>query len=189
MTRIIRSALAGLTPAILATADLSSSPPERRWATTRSVLDTEANRLDSDHTMRSVKDRAIRQGSQLQIALAASRLIPQNQLVTNEAGTELGTKGLIKMAAVQVTCIVKKDPSSRYEGILQIGGPGGGGWRMSVRDAIASIKAGTNTFYTLVNGNRADIAVVEGGASPYLRTHADGQYNDNLLALPQCPGA
>jgi hypothetical protein len=91
------------------------------------------------------------------------------------------------MADVQVTCIVKRDPSSRHEGILQIGGTGGGGWRLPAGEAIASIKAGTNTFYTFANGRRAEVAVVQGPTGPYLRTHADGQYNDNLLALPQCP--
>jgi hypothetical protein len=91
------------------------------------------------------------------------------------------------MADVKVTCIVKREPASRHEGILQIGGPGGGGWRLAVQEAIASINAGTNTFYTMANGRRANVAVVQGATGPYLRTHADGQYNDNLLALPQCP--
>jgi hypothetical protein len=34
---------------------------------------------------------------------------------------------------------------------------------------------------------RVDIAVVrEAGRRPFLRTHADGQWNDNLLAQPEC---
>jgi len=37
-----------------------------------------------------------------------------------------------------------------------------------------------------VNGKRADIGIVEGQNGPYLRTYADGQWNDNLLALPEC---
>ena len=37
-------------------------------------------------------------------------------------------------------------------------------------------------------GKRADIGVVRAaGHAPYLRTHADGDWNDNLLSLDQCP--
>ncbi|WP_129557470.1 DUF3892 domain-containing protein [Bradyrhizobium sp. YCK136] len=45
---------------------------------------------------------------------------------------------------------------------------------------------GTNTFFTLVSGKRADVGVVSGPNGKYDRTHADGYYNDNLLALPEC---
>jgi hypothetical protein len=88
------------------------------------------------------------------------------------------------MADVQVTCITKPDPNSRHEGITHLGGAG---WRWTVAQVIDSIRAKTNTFYTRVDGKRADIGVVE-GARPYLRTYADKVWNDNLLALPQCGG-
>jgi hypothetical protein len=55
---------------------------------------------------------------------------------------------------------------------------------------IASIEAGTNTFFVPDerSGKRADVGVVrEAGKAPYLKTHADGYWNDNLLALNQCP--
>ncbi|CAP63812.1 conserved hypothetical protein (plasmid) [Cupriavidus taiwanensis LMG 19424] len=55
---------------------------------------------------------------------------------------------------------------------------------------IQSIDAKTNTFYVLdpSTGKRADIGVVrDAGKAPYLRTHADGRWNNNLLALNQCP--
>jgi hypothetical protein len=45
-----------------------------------------------------------------------------------------------------------------------------------------------NNFYTQVNGKRADVGVVSDEHGKYLRTHADGYYNDNLLALPECIG-
>jgi hypothetical protein len=51
---------------------------------------------------------------------------------------------------------------------------------------IASIEAKSNTFYTLVNGNRGDIGVVDGANGKYVRTYADGKWNDNLLSLPEC---
>jgi hypothetical protein len=39
----------------------------------------------------------------------------------------------------------------------------------------------------MVNNKRAEIGVVDGQNGKYVRTYADGYYNDNLLALPECP--
>jgi hypothetical protein len=50
------------------------------------------------------------------------------------------------------------------------------------------MQAGTNSFFTLVNCKRADLVVVSGETGKYVRTHADGYYNNDLLALPECPG-
>lgn len=85
------------------------------------------------------------------------------------------------MADVQVTCVDKSDAT--HEGIRYVGGAG---WRWPIADVIASIEGKTNTFFVLAGGKRAEIAVVEGKHKKYLRTHADGYWNDNLLALPSC---
>jgi hypothetical protein len=54
---------------------------------------------------------------------------------------------------------------------------------------VDSINAGTNTFYTQdQSGNRSNIGVVQGQSGQYVRTHANGVWNDNLLALPECTG-
>jgi hypothetical protein len=87
------------------------------------------------------------------------------------------------MADVQVTCINKQNRNSSHEGITHLGGIG---WKWTRQQVIESIEAKTNTFYTLVNGKRANVGVVNGPNGKYLRTHADGQWNDNLLALPEC---
>ncbi|MEZ5938762.1 MAG: DUF3892 domain-containing protein [Hyphomonadaceae bacterium] len=91
------------------------------------------------------------------------------------------------MADVQVSCINKQPRDNPYEGITHLGGTGGGGWKWSRQQVIDSIRNGSNTFYTSVDGNRGDIGVVEGPNGPYLRTYADGEWNDNLLSLPECP--
>ena len=55
---------------------------------------------------------------------------------------------------------------------------------------INSIDAKTNTFFVLdpYTGERSDVGVVRPtGRAPYVRTHADGDLNDNLLSLNQCP--
>ena len=39
---------------------------------------------------------------------------------------------------------------------------------------------------SLVNGKRANVGVVNGPNGKYVRTYADGVWNDNLLALYEC---
>lgn len=86
------------------------------------------------------------------------------------------------MSDVLVTCATKS--LNDHEAITHLGNPGV--WRWTKAQVIASIEAGTNTFYTSVNGGRADVGVVNGPRGKYLRTHANGQYNDNLLSLASC---
>jgi Protein of unknown function (DUF3892) len=63
-------------------------------------------------------------------------------------------------------------------------------WKWTREQVIASIDAGTNTFFVIdpFNGKRSNVGVVPPvDRAPYLRTHADGDWNDNLLSLNQCP--
>lgn len=88
------------------------------------------------------------------------------------------------MADARVTCINKQPRHNPHEGITHLGGKT---WRWTRQEVINSIRAGTNTFYTSVDGKRADIEIVEGPNGPYLQTRADGRLNNNLLSLPECP--
>ena len=92
------------------------------------------------------------------------------------------------MADCQITCIVKPHPLSSHEHITHVGNPLGG-WKWTREAVIASIDAGANTFYVQdAKGKRSNVGVVrQTGKLPYLRTHADGYWNDNLLSLNQCP--
>ena len=87
------------------------------------------------------------------------------------------------MADARVTCINKQPRDNPHEGITHLGGSN---WKWPRSQVIQSIESGTNTFHTLVDGKRADVGVVDGPNGKYVRTHADGYYNDNLLALPEC---
>ncbi|MGI8856187.1 MAG: DUF3892 domain-containing protein [Thermomicrobiales bacterium] len=87
------------------------------------------------------------------------------------------------MADVQVTCINKQPRQNSHEGITHLGGKN---WRWTRQQVIESIDAKTNTFYTLAEGKRANVHVVNGTHSRYVQTYADGQWKNDLLYLPEC---
>jgi len=92
------------------------------------------------------------------------------------------------MADCLITCINKQNHQSAHEYITHIGNTAGN-WRLTREEAIRRIEAKTDTFYTLdsATGKRSNIGVVrENGKAPFLRTYADGQWNNNLLAQPEC---
>lgn len=88
------------------------------------------------------------------------------------------------MAALQVTCINKIPRDNPHEGITHLGGAG---WKKTREQVITEIESNENSFYTSVSGKTAYVGVVNGPNGKYVRTHADGYWNDNLLALPECP--
>jgi hypothetical protein len=91
------------------------------------------------------------------------------------------------MADVRLTCIRKPNVNSPTEHITHVGSSDQNAvWTRE--QVIAWIDAGAHTFYVSdVAGRRAYVGVVrEVGKAPYLRTYADGQWNNNLLSLPQC---
>ena len=90
-----------------------------------------------------------------------------------------------------ITCINKPNRESRHEHITHIGNLTAH-WRMTREEAIRRIDAKQQAFYTLdrATNRKVYIGVVrEIGKNAYLRTHADGKWNDNLLALSDCDGA
>jgi hypothetical protein len=87
-----------------------------------------------------------------------------------------------------VNCIRKPDRQSRHEHITHIGNSQQN-WLLTREAAIQRIDSGNEAFYTVdvMTGKRMSIAVVrEPGKALYLRTHADGKFNDNLLAQDEC---
>lgn len=89
------------------------------------------------------------------------------------------------MADCQITCINLSAGGNRHDHITHAGN--GSTWRWPVADIVASIQAGSNTFFVLDSrGHRANVGVVA-AHPPYIRTYADGIWSDNLLALTACP--
>jgi len=92
------------------------------------------------------------------------------------------------MPDCQITCITKPNPQSVHEHITHVGNPSQG-WKWPREQVIASIDAKENSFYVLdpYTGKRSNVGVVRpAGRAAYLRTYADGDWNDNLLSLNQC---
>ena len=92
------------------------------------------------------------------------------------------------MAEYHVTCINKPEHLSSHEHITHIGNLAER-WRVTREAAIHQIENKISQFYTIdrTTGKRCYVGVVrEVGKNPYLRTHADGKWNDNLLAQAEC---
>jgi hypothetical protein len=89
------------------------------------------------------------------------------------------------MADVRVLCVNKVPRNDPHHGITHLGGDG---WKWTRQQVIDSIENKSNTFYTIQGGKRSDIAVRNGEHGKYLQTCADGYWNNNLLALPECVG-
>ena len=91
------------------------------------------------------------------------------------------------MPDVQITCVTKPDRNSNHDRITHVGRPGG---KWSAETVVAKIENGTNTFFVIdAAGHRSTVGVVDpgNGRRKHLRTYADGDWNNNLLALPECP--
>ncbi len=91
----------------------------------------------------------------------------------------------------QITCVTKPDRFSTREHITHIGNTAGH-WKITRESAIQRIESKSDSFFTIdaSTGKRAEIGVVrEPGKAPYLRTYADGTWNDNLLAQAECDGS
>lgn len=91
----------------------------------------------------------------------------------------------------QITCINKPHHLSAHEHITHIGNAQQN-WRITRETAIQRIESHSEAYYTIdaQTGKKCYVGVVrEQGKQPYLRTHADGKWNDNLLAQQECTGA
>lgn len=89
----------------------------------------------------------------------------------------------------EVQCINKGDRPNSHERITHIGGRNGDGtgWKLSQQDAIQGIEAGKWAFFVRRGGNEVGVIVsVSRYGHKYLKTEADGEQPDNLLALPEC---
>ena len=86
----------------------------------------------------------------------------------------------------EVTC-TKKEHLSKHPDDKFISDIGGSGFTESEDAAIRQIKADTYSYFTKVDGKRADIHVCKGKKREFLKTKADDYKPNNLLKLKDCP--
>lgn len=89
------------------------------------------------------------------------------------------------MISHRITAVRKPNRSSENEHITHVKYDGMVFTRESV---IRLIEAKTDSFYVVHNLNRSEVGVVypDRPRLPFLRTYANGKWNDNLLSLPEC---
>ena len=88
------------------------------------------------------------------------------------------------MAKRQVTCINKADRPNPWERIRNIGGAWG---KRDQQSAVRDIESRLHTYYVRRNGHEVEVVVaVSRYGNKYLKTEADGEAPNNLLALPEC---
>jgi Protein of unknown function (DUF3892) len=89
----------------------------------------------------------------------------------------------------EVHCINKSDRLNPHERIISIGGRNEDGttWKLSQQDAVQGIEDGKWSFFVRRGGHVVNVIVsVSRYGYKYLKTEADGEHPDNLLALPEC---
>lgn len=97
----------------------------------------------------------------------------------------------VQTITAKVSCIKKTPRFDPHDRIRAIGGVNADGsrWELTQDQAIAGIQSGKYTFYVQQPGyQRVEIIVaVSASGRKYLKTKADGEQPNNLLALPECP--
>jgi hypothetical protein len=91
---------------------------------------------------------------------------------------------------VQIGCINKTNRDDPHDRISHIGGINAdqSRWKLTETDAITGIDQGKWSFFVgRPGGGSVDVIVAIRLGRRYLKTIADGEQPDNLLALPECP--
>jgi hypothetical protein len=84
---------------------------------------------------------------------------------------------------LQVTWISKTNRGGPHEHVDYIGGSA---WRFTEAQAICFIEGGMFDFFVNAGGRALRLVVAIRSGHKYLKTAADGELPDNLLALHEC---
>jgi len=90
----------------------------------------------------------------------------------------------------EIKCINKTDRYNVHERIRNVGGYTDKQWKITQEQAIAYIESGEWRFWVTCSGHRDSVWVkveVSRYGHKYLKTEADGEDENNLLSLPECP--
>jgi hypothetical protein len=87
--------------------------------------------------------------------------------------------------AKQVTCINKR--GNHYDPHERITHIGGSGWKVTQEQGIADVNTDPDAYYVSADVGTVNLIVGKHNGHDYLTTQADGETQNNLLALPECP--
>ncbi len=89
----------------------------------------------------------------------------------------------------QIKCINKLDRPNPHERITHVGGYGTTRWKVSQQQAIDYIESGEWKFWVKPPGSDSVwvVVAVSRYGYKYLKTENDGEAQNNLLSLPECP--
>jgi hypothetical protein len=91
----------------------------------------------------------------------------------------------------QVKCVNKLDRPNPHERIRNIGGvENNGRWKRSQTEAIADVERDPSSYFvtdTRTNQSVWVIVRLSQWGHKYLTTQPDGETQNNLLSLPECP--
>lgn len=93
------------------------------------------------------------------------------------------------MVRAEIKCVKKTDRQNPHERIKAVGGvnPDGRNWQLTQEDAIAGIESGKYSFYVSAQGKSVNVIVATSRwGNKYIKTEADGEHPNNLLALYEC---
>ena len=103
--------------------------------------------------------------------------------------TQKASKRATMRLGIRVDCVTRTDRVSPYHRIRAIGGLGADGlrWRLSEEAAIEAIDTERATFYIeWPLGRRLELVAAQGLGKRYLKTEADVETPERLLALGDC---
>ena len=89
----------------------------------------------------------------------------------------------------QIKCITKRDRPNPHERITHVGGYETSSWKLTQQEAINYIESGEWRFW--VKPADADsvwvVVAISRYGHKYLKTENDGEEQNNLLSLSECP--
>lgn len=89
---------------------------------------------------------------------------------------------------VQIKCINKTDRPNPHERITHVGGFTDRQWKITQQSAIDHIESDEWSFWVSVGGKSVWVVVgTSRYGNKYLKTQDDGEDQNNLLSLPECP--
>ena len=92
---------------------------------------------------------------------------------------------------VQIQCVNKSDRMNPHERIKFVGGLNSDRtrWKVPEARAISGIEQAEWSFYVeRPQGHAVEVVIARSPyGNKYLKTEADGEQPNNLLALPECP--